>query len=439
MSSCRLHLWVLMVGLSALPYWTQTRAFSQATERINGDVALARALKTSSPTFEGKPFHAVMEVGTLVEEYSGRIEFWWAHASKYHVTIRSPKFSRTKTVNGVRLFEENDGDFYPRWLETFVGAVLDPVPMEKNVRGRGMSVDLGVERGTSCIRHDDRTDGITDYLTYGMVCFVGTEPRLGYLYGFNCTMFFGDWKKFDGKQIPRSYITKVLEEDKLVGHWTLLERLSAPDESMFAVDSMTPTEQTISTTFVSRQTAESWVETAPAIQCPEVREGNTEGFITLYVRTDRTGQVRRPSATTRINSRELAGLALQQALNYKFKPMIADGVPKQMEMPLVIHFFTSIGDPIPVLSGADMAKQRVSCKPNSIPTGLLPQGTVITLRVTVDEKGQTVDVRPSGGRCQIPCPLLMGPENPLSHCRFAPYSQNGRATKYKGDEEVVAP
>jgi hypothetical protein len=428
-----------MIGLSALPYWTQTRAFSQMPERVNGDVALDRALKTSSLTFQGKPFHAVMEVGTVGEEDSGRIEFWWANASKYHVTIHSPKFSRTKTVNGERAFEQNDGDFYPQWLETFVLAVLDPVPMEKNVRGRGISVDLGVERGTNCIRHDDRTDGITDYLTYGMVCFVGTEPRVGYLYAFNYTMFFGDWKKFDGKQIPRSYITKVLDEDKLVGHLTLLERLNAPDESMFAVDSMTPPEATISTTLVSTQTGESLVEAAPAIQWPGVHEGNTQGFITLYVRTDRTGQVREAFRYNADQQPELAGLALQKALNYKFKPMIADGVPKQMEMPLVIHFFTSIGDPIPVLSVADMAKQTVSCKPNSIPTGLLPQGTAITLRVTVDEKGQTVDVRPSGGRCQIPCPLLMGPENPLNHCRFAPVSQNGRATKYQGDVEVVAP
>jgi hypothetical protein len=120
-----------MIGLSALPYWTQTRAFSQMPERVNGDVALDRALKTSSLTFQGKPFHAVMEVGTVGEEDSGRIEFWWANASKYHVTIHSPKFSRTKTVNGERAFEQNDGDFYPQWLETFVLAVLDPVPMEK--------------------------------------------------------------------------------------------------------------------------------------------------------------------------------------------------------------------------------------------------------------------------------------------------------------------
>jgi hypothetical protein len=48
-------------------------ALSQVPERVNGDIALDRALKASSLTFAGKPFHAVMEVGTGGEEYSGRL------------------------------------------------------------------------------------------------------------------------------------------------------------------------------------------------------------------------------------------------------------------------------------------------------------------------------------------------------------------------------
>jgi len=439
MSNYRLHGWMLAVTCSVLFCDTPKLVLSQVPERVNGDVALDRALKTSSLTFEGKPFHALMEIGTAGEEYSGRIEFWWVNAAKYHLAISSPKFSQIKTVNGDRVFEKNDGDYYPRWLESFVLTVLDPVAIEKNVRGRSISVDLGVERGTNCIRHDDRNDGITDYLTYGMVCFVGTEPRVGYLYAFNYSMVFGDWKRFEGKQVPRTYITHVLNEDKLAGHLTLLEEVKASDESMFVVDSVTPPDQRIATTFVSTQTAESFVEKAPVIQWTTAREGNTQGFLTLYARTDRTGQVREASSYNVDQQPALASFGLQQALNYKFKPLVVDGVAQQMELPLVIHFSTTIGDPIPVLSVAEMAKQTISCKPKNIPEGLLPQGTVITLRVTVNEKGETVDVRPSGDRCAVPCPLLMGPQNPLNKCKFAPYSKNGRATLYKGDVEIEAP
>jgi len=424
---------MLTIALTSLAWELQSQ------ERVNGDVALNRALATSSLTFEGKPFHAVMEIGTGGEEYSGRIEFWWVNDTKYRIAITSRKFSQIKTVTRDRVQEKNDGDFYPKWVQTFVLAVLDPVPMEKNVRGRGVSVDLGVEKGTNCIRHDDRKDGITDYLTYGMVCFVGTEPKLGYLYAFNYSMFFSDWKTFEGKQIPRTYSTHILDEENLVARLTLLEELREPEESVFASDSETPSDQRMSDTLVSTQTAEGLVEKAPVIRWPTVREGNTEGFLTFYARTDRTGQVREASRYNADQQPELASFGLEQALNYKFKPLIVDGTAQQMEMPLVIHFSTGVGDAIPVLSVAEMAKQTLSCKPKKLPTGLLPKGTLITLRVTVNEKGQTVDVRPSGTRCPIPCPLLMGPQNPLNQCKFAPYSQNGRASMYKGDVNIQAP
>jgi hypothetical protein len=208
---------------------------------------------------------------------------------------------------------------------------------------------------------------------------------------------------------------------------------------MFTIDSPTPAEQKISTTSFSTQQGESLIEKAPEIQWPPVREGNTQGFITVYVRTDRTGQVREAFKRNADQQRELATFAIQQALNYKFKPLLADAVPQQIETTLVVHFSTSISDPIPVLSVADMAKQTISCKPNKIPSGYLPKGTVITERVAVNEKGETVDVRPAAQKCPIPCWFLMGPQNPLNKCKFAAYSVNGRTTLYKGDVEVVVP
>ena len=422
-----------MIALSSLAFRVQAQA------KVDSDVALDRALKTSSLTYEGKPFHAVMKIGKDGEEYSGRIEFWWVNSTKYRVSVRSPTFNRTTTVHRERVSEVDDGDYYPQWLETFVLAVMNPVPMEKNLRGRGISVDLSVEKDMKCIRRDDRTDGNTDYLTSGMVCFVGTEPRLGYLSAFNYSMSFGDWKKFEGKQIPRIYTTHILNEENLVGHLTTLDELKSRDENMFEVDDVTPPDQKVSTAFVSTQTAEGLEERAPAIRWPPVREGNTQGSLTLYARTDRTGQVREVMRYDADQQPALAVTALEQAVNYKFKPLVVDGVAEQMEMPLVIRFSTTIAEPIPVLSVADMAKQTISCKPKSIPQGLLPKGTVITLRVTVNEKGETVNVRPSGGACAGSCTLLTGPQNPLSECKFAPYSQNGQATLYKGDVEITAP
>src|ERR1035437_1111305 len=109
-----------------------------------------------------------------------------------------------------------------------------------------------------------------------------------------------------------------------------------------------------------------------------------------------------------------------------------------MELPLVIHFSTSISDPIPILSIANMKRQTISCKPSSFTPGLLPKGTVVTVRVSVNEKGETGGVNVVG-RCPIGCGFILGPVYSLEKCRFAPYVVNGRATEYKGDVELVAP
>lgn len=85
-------------------------------ERMDGSVAIDRALKSSSLTYDGKPFHALLAIGAG-GPHSGSVEVWWVSGSKYHLVITSPGFSQTKTVNGSQVQEDDHGDYYPRWLE----------------------------------------------------------------------------------------------------------------------------------------------------------------------------------------------------------------------------------------------------------------------------------------------------------------------------------
>lgn len=405
--------------------------------KIDAVTALNRALKASSLTFEGKPFHAEMEIETAGEPYSGRIEFWWVNPSMYRVVVTSPKFKQVKTKNGDRIQENDDGDYYPRWLENFVLAVLDPLPMAKDLSENSSFWGQSSQNNYGCLRRDDRTNGITDQLTYAQICFSGSEPRVESVRAFNEFMHFKDWQTFGEKQIPRTYQTNVLDEDPVVGRLVKLEVLTQPDDAMFTIDSVTPFDQRISSSFVSTQVGETLVETVPTIQWPTVRDGKTEGYMLVYVRTDRTGQVRE-TALHDSGQSTLGSVGMQEAMKYKFKPLIVDGVPQQIEMPLVIHFSTKLNDLIPVLSVGDMARQTISCKPDAFKPGLLPKGTVVTVQVTVDAGGKAVEVTPVG-RCPVGCGLILGPVYSVKKCQFAPYIVNGRATTYKGNVELIAP
>jgi hypothetical protein len=403
-------------------------------ERTDAEAAMKKALQKSSLTFEGRPFHVVMDIGSQGEEYSGRVEVWWISDSKYRVVLKSPKFSQEMLVNGDAVSETNLGDYYPRWLENFVLAILNPAPMAKNFSGRGDAVMLGPQLTSSCLRRDDRPGGITDQMTWGMVCFSGSEPHLASVLTMNMSLEFKDWKGFGKKQIARTYQTDVLDYKPVIGHLTTLEEIKKPDDAMFAVSVVTPVDQRISTEFVSTLKEESLVETVPEISWPSVREGKTGGYMIVYARADRTGQVRE---TAKHNSDQpgLESFGMQQALRYKFKPLVVDGSARQMEMPLVLHFMSRLEDPLPILSAEQMKKQMAGCSVGFLPAGT-PKGTSVTIRVSVNEEGKMTGMGPVGSGTGS---AWLGAMFPLRDCKFAPYIVGGKATYYKGDVVLTAP
>jgi hypothetical protein len=398
-------------------------------ERVDADAALDRALKSSSLTFSGKPFHAVMEINSDSKDYSGRVEVWWVNDTKYRLLVSSPQFSQEKIVNGRRI-SEKDGDYYPRWLENFVLAILDPVPVAKNFRGLGGAVMLGANTG-GCLRRDDRPGGVTDQMTWGTVCFQGTEPMISSVLATNVSIEYSDWKGFGKKKIARTYKTDVLAYQPVTGHLTTLEEWKQPDDPMFSIAAETPPGDRIATDFVSTLKEESMVEQAPVIEWPPVREGKTEGYMIVYARTDKTGQVRE---TAKHNSDQpgLESFGTEQALKYKFKPLIVNGVAEQMEMPLVLHFASHLDNPIPILTVEQMKKQIINCKPATLPFGTSP----VTIRVSVNEQGKMTGMGPVGQGSGMAWLQAM---RSMEGCRYAPYIVNGVATYYKGDIELRAP
>ncbi len=265
-------------------------------------------------------------------------------------------------------------------------------------------------------------------MTWGEVCFGGAEPRLLSDSATNLNITFRDWKKFGDKQIARTVTTDVEGYEAIEGRITTLEELKSADPAMFEVRETTPLDQRISTVYVSTATEESILERAPVLEWPSVREGKTDGYMIVYARTDRTGQVRE---TAKHNSDQpgLEDYGIQAALKYKFKPFIQGGVPLQMEMPLVLHFTSRIEDPLPILSVEEMQKQIKGCSTVEVAAG----APITTTRVSVNEAGKLTgegNFRPATAATKMTVlKTLMG-------CTFLPYSVDGKVTYYHGDVVV---
>jgi hypothetical protein len=402
---------------------------------ISSDEALDRALKNNVLTSNEPPFHAVLEIATLKDDdpaFKGRVELFWKNKERYRLVLESPDFGQTLIVNDGHVMETNRGDFYPGWLSGFVTALMDPMPRLKDLRGRQDRVAVG-PKTYSCVRRDDRPDGITDQMTWAQVCFSGDEPRLQFAMDFTYNMEFSDFRKFGKKQIAHAYVSGTGDHARLRGTLTILEEWK-PDENLLIVTNETAPADRILTTLVSTATEESMLESAPKdVTWPIIRDGKTEGYMIVQAVTDRTGQVRETSKHNSDNP-GLGSFGREVALKYKFKPLMVDGSAEQMVMPLVLHFTTKLGgDPIPDLDDATTRKMITGC---SLPLEIkdaASAGQKIVITFSVQDDGALMTLGSSDRK--IPVPTLY---EQFRGCHFPQYEQNGKSTAYRANMTVTA-
>ena len=142
------------------------KVFPPTVPTMSNTAAIDRALRLNSLTEGEEPFHLLLEIdppkqnGALLNaaEMRAEVELFWMNASTYRVVIRSQGFSQIKIVNG-RVVEEHDvGDFYPRWIQNFVDALLDPVPQLTALRNTTGEVPVGAA-SHACISHPEQASG----------------------------------------------------------------------------------------------------------------------------------------------------------------------------------------------------------------------------------------------------------------------------------------
>lgn len=405
-----------------------------ATPRIPADEVFDRVLARNVLTFHGKPFHAVLEIAEEKGDpaYTGAVELFWADSTRYRVHVTSPHFEQTLIVDGKKVQEDDQGDFYPGWLQNFVTALLTPMPRLADLRGRGLTVAIGQGIDFACVKRDDRPGGITDEMTWARVCFTGSQPDLQFALDFTYEMTFKNTRNFAGKSVPTEYTTRADEGARL--HGTLVQLQTwQPEDALLSVSTPTLPEHRILTSFVSTAKEESLLEHAPEnVAWPAVRDGKTDGYMIVEALTDRTGQVREASKHNSDNPL-LEDFGRRLALQYKFKPLLVDGVPQQMAMPLVLHFVAAQGKPLPELNDEETRKRVTGCDlPHEI-EDRVSAGNQVQIRFYVESNGNLSQISISDRG--VPLLQLYGQFRP---CRFGVLQDQGEAIPYYANLQVMA-
>jgi len=326
---------------------------SAAVPTLPNAVAVDRALELCSLTRGDQPFHLILEISPPslsrsgapnAMEMHGEVEIFWLNAITYRTVIHSRNFSQTRIVNGSVVEEHNTGDFYPRWIQNFVDALLDPVPKAAALRKVPGTVPVSRE-SHACISN------APGELSSSQICFQDEEPRIASGIDFTRYVSFDDFEPFGSQQIPRTLINDLPANFLVQGRILLLEPLPRSASKLLKAHEFTHSAQQIHTVLVSKAPAQSLLESSPAIQSlSPYRRGHSakisytpigarssqpspQSPATIYVRTDRTGRVREAYR----DSTDIYGLqsaAVAHALTLKFKPLLIDGVPQQMEAPI---------------------------------------------------------------------------------------------------------
>jgi hypothetical protein len=173
------------------------------------------------------------------------------------------------------------------------------------------------------------------------------------------------------------------------------------------------------------------------IEWPTVRSGNIHGHLAMYISADSEGNVREAWPLNSDNA-GLEDPARDQVRKWKLKASIdKSGKRVQVDGGLGFVFDTKIGDPLPLIKGAQIEELSTGCGYLPIlPPGLLPSGTSFKITVGVNEQGKlTGESFPPG----IPWEVIQKAGLHTIDCKFKPYIVNGKATYYGVEFLFTAP
>jgi hypothetical protein len=348
-----------------------------------------RAMQQSQITLPGgKPFHlkaTIAEKHSPDSDYQATVEEYWVSPTKWRRTITSPEFSQTLVTNAESVSEEDKGDYYPIWLNHFVTAIFDPLPMLEQLRQAGVRASKPdtASGETNCTNLPMRVDR-------WVLCFTGKKALLSSVFTKGYAAEFKDFKGFAGKQVPRLIENTPEPGTTIDARITELTELEQVDETSFVVENSTQPKDRIKSVYVDQDTFMKLALTSTEIAWPPQGGGPTTGGCAVYVGADRAGTVRE-SWPGGCDSTGIQTALRDIVKSWKLRIPVSNGVPVQVEALLGFTFHTEVHDnPLPLLTDTEIRQLATDIVEPNFPTGpnAAPEGTEVTVQISVDETGR---------------------------------------------------
>jgi TonB family protein len=318
--------------------------FAQSPEQTSAPIGdtLTKALGISHLTLPGsRPFHLILKIHNTLNpspEYNAEIEEYWSSPTQWKRTVTASNLRHITTVNDSGSHFKVTGDYFPRWLRSFVSAIENPVPMDVFGRPDLTLVQTTLPSGQKSSPCAALTMRIGDSPSApAMLCFFHN----GYLASVDTPgyqMEFNEFTEFGGRQIAHLYLSEHRGEDLLVGKIDKLEH-SNKKPDFFATPSDSSTTDPLKNFHIGASQIALLARNNSGISWLPVISGKISGSITLFVSVDNHGKVKEASVLSSDN-RQLDQTALNQTLNATWNTAVANGSHIQVDGPLILPFST---------------------------------------------------------------------------------------------------
>ena len=392
--------------------------------------AAEHAVEQSGLTAPGsKPFHLVAEIVELTNpksDYRAKVDEYWVAPDKWRRTIESPEFSQMLIVNGDKVSEKDDGDYFPWWLNDLVTAMVNPLPMAEMLKQTNAQVQRpqAGQMANRCVRLTTKIDNWT-------FCFEGEHGLLSSVFVRGFDAEFRDYKGFGEKQVARTLVIDPEPGTTIEAKVKHLEELAHPEEAMFDVEQVTPAQDRIRSVKVDQETVRRLSTTSTDITWPTVGEGPTKGGCAVYLSADRSGTIREVWP----HGCDNAGLQdplREMVKRWRLKPAVEGGTPVQIESLVTFSFNTQTekSKALPVLTDAEARKLATDIVEPVFPPGSVAKGQEIVVQISVDETGKLTGV---GNTHNLSTPTFLTAYAALKRWHFQPYIKDGKAQYFHAE------
>lgn len=347
------------------------------------------------------------------------VEIFWEAPDEWRRTIKSEtEFSQTLIVNHDRISEQDSGDYFPLWSQTLAVAMVDPTSILQAYKpGDLLLTKANGASDESGAIHFPGNASMVATGPYGLHESVGAAGR---------HVDFLNYQYFHEVRVARFLSYKIDPGDSYQARIVELDDLDHnPDPMLFHVAHPTERKEQIQSVVLADAELRSRALQSPDVIWPQVLDGLVTGQTSYYISTDRSGQVREVLPLS-VMAERADDSARRQIMQWKFKPLLKNGVPVQIEGVLKFDFNTRAYGPPEPLSDEEARKLASNIVEPVFPPGVA-SGETFTIRIAVDINGDVIEWIAGDGAHELYQPCA----DALRKWHFRPIMENGEARPYR--------